>query len=324
MTVFFSVLAILVIALIAIGARAFPKGKQSLAIIFGKRLGIRIGEGLGWWPRFLGFGLEEHSILEDEIVVIRDDQPDGRTHETIMTKNGVEVIVRNVSVFYSVARHDAVQPGGFLWAFAKLLGWEPGQDLLAYSQLADANESGEKNEIVRKKKLSERIREIFLPALRVNVRAHRYQDLLGLTIEGENAPPIDQTIVDTTTDQLTETLLVAVQKRAHASGVTITLVLIGDIDPPQVIKDSLLAQAVAVGEKAAALVRFDAIEVIIGGLLKLAKVENPSLEQVTSLYAEIRGKDNAQLAAMKTGDLGRILQNLAGGSFLQAAVTSAA
>ena len=294
MSVFFGIVAFIVAVLLAIGLQTAKKGTQWLLIFMGQRVPIRICEGLVWWPRF--FSKEVYNILEEEVVVLRDDQPDGRTHETIMTRNYVEVIVRNFSVFYSVARHDAAQPKSTFWKLARFLGWEPGYDLLAFSQLADANVSGEKNEVVRHNKLVERIREIALPELRKNVRLHRYEEVLGISLEDENVPTTDREEFNDATGDITDALQLSVQKSTRSSGVNVTLVLIGDIDPPQVVKDAMLAKAVAKGERAAALVRFNAIETIMTGLLKFANVTNPTLEQVTALYSEVRGKDSAEFA----------------------------
>ena len=290
------ILIFLLLILAAWGIKFVPPYKQWQPILFGARLPYRLTEGVVWLPRWL-FKYKEYPITEDQIIVLRDDQPAGRTQETIMTNNGVMAIIKNVSAFWYIKRSDD-QPFSGWRKILRYIGWKPGQSLYNYTQIQDHI-------------FTERVIQITLQELRKIIQTYPFQQLLGLILEGFESPSIDRETIIQTRSELNEKLKIAVNKETSQWGVEIRSILVGDIDPDETIKKAVEERNQALGHKQQTLVRMSADLERVKQVFELTK-EEPTLENIVKVYATIRGLDNNRISAEQLGLLGDVLRNWAG------------
>lgn len=285
---------VILVLLVAWGLRIVPKGKQWLPIFLGKRLDKRYPEGLVWLPRWI-FTYEEYDIREQEFYAL-DDSLKGRQQETIMTTNGVEVIVRKVIVYYSISRQDGTEFTGWR-KILRFFGCKPGMLLFKFSQVGGQDALN-------------RLPQIVLQGLRTLIPPFRFQDLLGLSIEGLDAPVQNLDSIINSRTELQDRLTKLCAGQAESWGLEIHRVVVDDIDPNDDMKAALQAKARALAEKQAALVHVSAFVEQSLAILIAAGVDKPGPTELLDVYTRIRSLDNAQLAAIKTGDLGMIFQNV--------------
>lgn len=278
--------------LTAWGLRSVPAGKQWLPVIFGKRIPKRLTEGLVWLPRWL-FQYEEFDITEEEFHVLNDNKPGVQQNETIMTSNGVEVVVRSVVGYFTIARKD---PDGKR-SWLRFLGWQSGYLLLAYSQ-------------VRGQDVINRVPPIILNGLRMLIPTYSFQELLGLSIDGLDMPPADRETIRTNRSSLQDQLIELALKHAQVWGLTITRITVGDIDPNKDLKQALQLKAKALLQRTALLIESDADAQRAKIVLKAGGNENPKPDELMDAIVRLRTLDNQRIAAENGGNLGRLAQNL--------------
>lgn len=293
-----------IIALTAWGIRGLipgipgvPTGKRWLILFLGKRLPWSVGEGICWLPHGL-FSYLEFDILEEEFPVIADDLPDPKRFETIVTNNGVEVVIRNVTVFYHIAYEDTDTTAS-KWHWLRFLGWQYSQTLYDFSK-------------VKNEDLKNRLPLFTQQALRLVIPTFSYQELLGISLEGTDvAPPNREASVQTRASA--ETLITDYcRERALRIGVVITSINIGDIDPNVAMQKAREEKAIALVRMQAALVQTTQIVEQAKILLTAGGVTTPSYEQIMHTVSRLFVLDNQKIAAEKTGDIGHILQKFAG------------
>ncbi len=292
---FLLILLTFIALLVAWGLRSVPAGKQWLLKIFGRRLPIRLCEGLVWmprWPKWL-FDYEEYDIREEEFYILSDQLEPAFRRETIMTTNGVEVVVRGVVGYYTIARKD---PDGKR-SWLRFLGWQSGHLLLAYSQ-------------VREQDVINRIPPLIRSGLRTLVPTYSVEELLGLSIDGLGLPPASRDAIAASRSTLQEQLTKLAREQAALWGLYVTRITVGDIDPNDAMKKHLQLKANALLEAQAAVIATDAYTRRAILILKAEQDIVPPPDQVRALVLELITLDNQRIAAENSGNLGRVVQNL--------------
>lgn len=289
-------LFLLATALVAWGIQSVPAGMQWLPKLFGRRLPYRLTEGLVWlprWPRWF-FDKEVCDIREEEFHILGDQLPDGSKRETIMTTNGVEVVVRGVVGYYTIARQD---PDGKR-SWLRFLGWQSGTLLLAYSQ-------------VRNQDVINRVPPTIRSSLRTLIQTFSFQEILGLSIEGMDMPAADRESIRTSRNVLQDELTTIARKQAEVWGLYVTRIIVGDIDPNDELKKVLQLKAKALLEKTAAIIQTSAlVEQAMVIHKRTSDVENPTHAQLMATIRELYQLKNQQIAAENGGNIGRVVQNL--------------
>lgn len=285
----------LVALLTAWGLRSVPAGQQWLVKLFGRRLPYRLAEGLVWLPRWPKWfcDFEVYDIREEEFHVLADHLPPGSQRETIMTTNGVEVVVRGVVGYYAIARKDL--DGRRSWL--RFLGWQSGELLLAYSQVRDQD-------------VINRIPPLIRSGLRTLVSTFSVEELLGLSIDGLGLPPANREAVAASRSTLQDKLTELAREQASAWGLHITRITVGDIDPNDAMKRHLQLKAEALLEAQAAVIATDAYTQRAKVMLKAGGIETPSFDQLQQVIVQLMTLDNQRIAAENSGNLGRVVQNL--------------
>ncbi len=280
---------------IAWGLRSVPAGMQWLPKIFGRRLPKRLYEGLVWlprWPKWL-FDFEAYDGREEEFYILADDLPEGSKRETIMTSNGIMVVVRGVIGYYTISRKD---PDGKR-SWLRFLGWHPGELLLAYSQ-------------VRNQDVVNRIPPLIRSSLRELIPTFSIEELLGLSVDGMGVPPANRETIAASRSTLQSTLTERARSAAEIWGLTVTRIVVGDIDPNDAMVAHLQLKANAQLEAQAAIIGTDAMTKRAIQILKAGKDIEPDPTEVRSLVLELMQLDNQRIAAENSGNLGRVVQNL--------------
>jgi len=281
--------------LVAWGLRSVPAGKQWLVKIFGRRFPKRLPEGLVWlprWPKSL-FDYEEYDIREEEFYILSDQLDTPFRRETITTTNGVEVVVRGVVGYYTIARKD---PDGKR-SWLRFLGWQSGQTLLVYSQVHDQD-------------VINLIPPLIRSGLRALVPTFSIEELLGLSIDGLGLPPANRSAIAASRSTLQEQLTNLAREQAVLWGLHVTRIIVGDIDPNDAMKKHLQMKANALLEAQAAVIATDAYTRRAILILKAEQDIVPPPDQVRALVLELIALDNQRIAAENSGNLGRVVQNL--------------